>query len=74
MKRGQLLLALLAALAVGAVAWFAGGSGDKEETSSSKTANGAPAAANAVKVSFAYSPEKEQLLVPLIKAFNRERT
>ena len=32
MKRGQLLLALFAALAVGAVAWFAGGGGDKEET------------------------------------------
>jgi Ca-activated chloride channel family protein len=75
MKRGQLLLALLAALAVGAVAWFAGGSGDKEEqSSSSKTDKGAPVAANAVKVSFAYSPEKEKLLVPLIKAFNRERT
>ena len=74
MKRGQLLLALFAALAVGAVAWFAGGSGDKEETSSSKADKGAPAAANAIRVSFAYSPEKEKLLVPLIKAFNRERT
>jgi Ca-activated chloride channel family protein len=75
MKRGQLLLALFAALAVGAVAWFAGGGGDKEETSSSsKTDKGAPVAANAIKVSFAYSPEKEKLLVPLIKAFNRDRT
>ena len=51
MKRGQLLLALFAALAVGAVAWFAGGSGDKEETSSSKADKSAPAAAaNAIKV------------------------
>ena len=75
MKRGQLLLALFAALAVGAVAWFAGGSGDKEETSSSKTDKSAPAAsANAIKVSFAYSPEKEPLVLPLIKSFNRERT
>ena len=31
MKRGQLLLAVLAALAVGAVAWFAGGPGKKDE-------------------------------------------
>ena len=74
MKRGQLLLALFAALAVGAVAWFAGGSGDKEETSSSKSDKSAPAAANAIKVQFAYSPEKEKLLLPLIKAFNNERT
>ena len=74
MKRGQLLLALFAALAVGAVAWFAGGGGDKEESSSSKTDNGAPVAANAIRVPFSYSPEKEKLLVPLIKAFNRERT
>lgn len=75
MKRGQLLLALFAALAVGAVAWFAGGGSDKEESSSSsKTGNGAPAAANAIKVPFSYSPEKEKLLVPLIKAFNQDRT
>ena len=33
----------------------------------------APVAANAIRVSFAYSPEKEMLLLPLIKAFNRER-
>ena len=39
-----------------------------------KSGNGAPAAANAIKVNFAYSPEKAKLLVPLIKAFNKERT
>ena len=72
MKRGQLLLALFAALAVGAVAWFAGGSGEGKK-SSSKPDGGAPVAANAIRVSFAYSPEKAKLLVPLIKAFNREQ-
>jgi Ca-activated chloride channel family protein len=74
MKRGQLLLALLAAVAVGAVAWLAGGGGEKEKPAR-KAGGGsdAPVAANAIRVSFAYSPEKEILLLPLIKAFNRER-
>ena len=70
MKRGQLLLAIVAALAVGAVAWFAGGPG-KEDEPSSKPAASAKAPANAVRVSFAYSPEKEKLLLPLIASFNR---
>jgi Ca-activated chloride channel homolog len=69
MKRGQLLLAIVAALAVGAVAWVAGGSGSKkDETTSSRPASSAPK--NATRVSFAYSPEKEKLLLPLIKSFN----
>jgi Ca-activated chloride channel family protein len=72
MKRGQLMLAIVAALAVGAVAWFAGGPGKKDEPST-KPAAGAKAPADAVRVSFAYSPEKEKLLLPLIEAFNRER-
>ncbi len=72
MKRGQLLLALFAALAVAGVAWFAGsGGGDKDEAgSTTKVDSGGPAPKNAVKVTFAYSPEKEKLLLPLIKAFN----
>ena len=71
MTRGQLLLALLAALAVGAVAWVAGGSGGGD--SNGGGAGGEPDAktpANAIVVSFAYSPEKEKLLAPLIKEFN----
>src|SRR5215218_3530794 len=68
MKRGQLLLAILAALAVGAVAWVAGGPGQKDEP---KTKPVASAPKNAVRVSFAYSPEKEKLLLPLIEGFNR---
>jgi Ca-activated chloride channel homolog len=71
MKRGQLLLAVMAALAVGAVAWFAGGPGTKDEPDP-KPAAGAKAPANAVRVSFAYSPEKEKLLLPLIAAFNKK--
>src|SRR4051794_39475509 len=70
MKRGQLLLAILAALAVGAVAGVAGGPGKKVEP---KTRSTASAPKNAVRVSFAYSPEKEKLLLPLIVGFNRSQ-
>jgi Ca-activated chloride channel family protein len=70
MKRGQLLLAVVAALAVGAVAWFAGGPGAKDEPESRPAAGPAK---GAVRVSFAYSPEKEKLLIPLIERFNREQ-
>jgi Ca-activated chloride channel homolog len=70
MKRGQLLLAILAALAVGAVAWVAGGPGKKDEP---KTKPVASAPKNAVRVSFAYSPEKEKLLLPLIEGYNRSQ-
>src|SRR6266545_350751 len=72
MKRGQLLLALLAACAVGAVAWLAGGGGGGDEGSSGTPAGRTPA--NAVVVSFAYSPEKERLLAPLVREFNAQRT
>src|SRR5215207_1565647 len=71
MTRGQLFLALLAALAVGAVAWLAGGSGGGDGGKNGDS--GEPEARtpkNAIVVSFAYSPEKERLLAPLIKEFN----
>ena len=68
MKRGQLLLAIVAALAVGAVAWFAG---REDEPAPNKPAAGSSTpAADAVRVTFAYSPEKEKLLKPLIERFN----
>jgi Ca-activated chloride channel family protein len=70
MTRGQLLLALLAALAVGAVAWLAGGSGGGDKNGGNGGGDEARTPANAVVVSFAYSPEKEKLLAPLIKEFN----
>jgi Ca-activated chloride channel homolog len=73
MKRGQLLLALFAALAVAGVAFFAGSGKKDDDPGSGKVDSGAPAPKNAIKVSFAYSPEKEKLLLPLIKAFNGKR-
>jgi Ca-activated chloride channel homolog len=67
MKRGQLLLAVFAALAVAGVAWLVGG---KKDDTSTKTASSAQPAKGATRVSFAYSPEKEKLLLPLIASFN----
>jgi Ca-activated chloride channel family protein len=69
MKRGQLLIALLAAIAVAVVAVItAGGGGDDGG------GEGGPAAPpGAIRVSFAYSPEKEKLLAPLIRRFNAQR-
>jgi Ca-activated chloride channel family protein len=73
MKRGQLLLAIVAALAVAAVAWFAGGPGTNDDKAADKPAAGGAPPKDAIHVSFAYSPEKEKLLKPLIASFNRER-
>ena len=71
MKRGQLLIVIVAAIAVGAVALVsAGGGGDDESGGGTEAEQQAPA--NAVRLPFAYSPEKEKLLVPLIREFNRE--
>ena len=77
MKRGQLAILLLAALAVALIA-FAGGSTSNEEGSgtTSRESGDAPAKApaGALRVSFPYSPEKEPLLKPLIERFNASRT
>ncbi|MDQ5833908.1 MAG: hypothetical protein M3550_12775, partial [Actinomycetota bacterium] len=65
MKPSQILLAVLAAIAVAVVAVIStgggGGGGDSSETSADQP----KAPANAVRLPFAYSPEKEKLLVPL---------
>src|ERR1700712_1186112 len=52
-----------------------GGKGDKNDnkaasTAGKTTATDAPAPAGATVVTFAYSPEKEAMLTPLVKAFN----
>ena len=69
MKRGQLAIVVLAVLAVAAVAVFSSGGGD-DNGGGGGGAGGDKAPAGAIKVSFAYSPEKEKLLVPLIRRFN----
>ena len=71
MKPGQILIAVLAAIAVAAVAVIsAGGGGGGDSSDTNAAAPHAPA--NAVRLPFAYSPEKEKLLEPLIREFNRE--
>ncbi|MEX2253287.1 MAG: VWA domain-containing protein [Thermoleophilaceae bacterium] len=70
MKRSDLIILAVAALAVVAVVFVFGGDGcgggDDEKASGTKPAG------DALKVSFAYSPEKEVLLKPLIERFNSE--
>ena len=73
MKRSQLLIAVVAIVAVALVAALAGGGGDDGGSSSSEGGSGPAAPAGAVRVSFAYSPEKEKLLKPLIRRFNSQR-
>src|SRR5258708_954535 len=68
MKSSRIAVLLLAVAAVIAVAVLAGHRGGGSSSSS-----GPAAAANAIRVSFDYSPEKEILLRPLIDRFNRER-
>jgi Ca-activated chloride channel family protein len=71
-KRGQALILLFAAAAVALLALIGSGGGssspDKRAATTATPAEGAPA--GSVVVTFAYSPEKEALLVPLVKAFN----
>jgi len=76
-KRGQLLILGLAVAAIALMAVVAGGRKDDGGGSSSTGASAtAPAKApsGALAVRFAYSPEKEPLLTPLVKAFNASQT
>jgi len=71
MKRSQLLIAVVAVVAVGVVAALSRGGEDDRESSGGGSKPVAPA--GSVRVSFAYSPEKEKLLKPLIRRFNSQR-
>jgi Ca-activated chloride channel family protein len=73
MKRSQLLIAVVAIVAVALVASLSGGDGDDGGSSSSGGGSGPAAPRGSVRVSFAYSPEKEKLLKPLIRRFNSQR-
>jgi Ca-activated chloride channel family protein len=70
MKRSQIAIFVIAAIAVGAVAFFARGGGDGDGDGNGG-AGSAPE--GALRIPFAYSPEKEKLLGPLIERFNSER-
>jgi len=75
MKRSQLLIAVVAVIAVALVAVVArgGGDGGEGDAGGGNGGGGAPAPRGAVRIAFAYSPEKEKLLVPLIRRFNEGR-
>ena len=67
MKPSQIAIAVIAAITVAAVALLSsGGDGDEKKGDSRKAPSGA------LRVTFAYSPEKEKLFAPLIKKFNDE--
>jgi Ca-activated chloride channel family protein len=76
-KRGQALILLLAVGAVAVMAIVAGGGkGGGAGKGGGSAGSGAalePAPKDAVAVTFAYSPEKDELLRPLIRAFNASR-
>jgi Ca-activated chloride channel family protein len=71
MKKSQLALIAVAAGAVVLIALLFGGK-DDPSPSSGPAATSAPS--GAIKVTFAYSPEKEELLKPLIASFNASAT
>jgi Ca-activated chloride channel homolog len=67
-KRGQIVIAILAAVAVAIVAVVSsGGGGDSPDGPDEQRAP-----SGAVRIPFAYSPEKEKLLEPLIREFNEQ--
>jgi Ca-activated chloride channel homolog len=70
MKRSQVAIAVLAVVAVAAVALIAGQGGDGGGGGGG--GGGGKAPKGAVRISFAYSPEKEKLLEPLIRRFNEK--
>ncbi len=73
MKPGQIAIAIGAAIAVVIALVVSGGGGDTA-TKGSDPAVASKAPKGSVKVTFAYSPEKEELLVPLVKRFNASGT
>jgi Ca-activated chloride channel homolog len=69
-KRSQILIAVVAVIAVAVVAYVArgGGGGDGGEGGG----DGSEPPSGALRMPFAYSPEKEKLLEPLIREFNEK--
>jgi Ca-activated chloride channel family protein len=70
--RGRLVIIVLALAAV-AISYAASGRGGSDDNAERDGAARTTAPANALRITLAYSPEKEDLLAPLIKRFNDER-
>ena len=73
MKKSQLVLIAVAVGAVALIALISGGGGGKDDPGRGGGPTGTTAPSGAVKVTFAYSPEKEELLKPLIASFNASK-
>jgi len=71
MKKSQIALIAVAVAAVALIAIVSGGGGGGDDSGSGPTGTTAPS--GATKVTFAYSPEKEQLLKPLIASYNASK-
>src|SRR3954471_10063117 len=69
MKRSQIVIALVAVVAVAAFAIASSGGGGGSDGGGGGS-GGTTAPKGALAISFAYSPEKQPLLEPLIKKFN----
>jgi Ca-activated chloride channel homolog len=70
MKRSQILIAVVAVVAVAAFAIVSGSGGGGSDGGGGSGGTTAPK--GALSISFAYSPEKQALLEPLIKRFNAQ--
>src|SRR3954467_8503628 len=69
MKRSQLFVAVAALIAIGLIYVVTQGGGGDDGGGGGGGSSAKPAS-NAVRVRFAYSPEKEVLLKPIIERFN----
>lgn len=75
MKKSQFVLLAVAVAAVALIAVLgSSGGGDGGDTGAGDATGPATAPAGAIAVDFAYSPEKEKLLVPLVNRFNASNT
>lgn len=72
MKRQSIVVIVLAVVAIGAAVAFTrlGGGDDDQNATTTATTTTAQAPANAQRLSFIVSPEKEELLKPVVQAFN----
>jgi Ca-activated chloride channel homolog len=68
--RFVVIVVAVAAIAVAAVVALSSGGGSDKGGGGGNGDNGQKAAANAIHVSFVYSPEKEALIAPLVRSFN----
>lgn len=78
MKPQSIVVIVLAVIAIGAAVVLTRGGGDDNGGTStggtSSTETSAKAPANAERISFVVSPEKEELLKPVVQAFNDTAT